>query len=53
MTQGTQMSALGQPGGTGWGGKWEDLSGWRGHMYAYRRFILMIGKKKKKQNIVK
>ena len=48
------MSALGQPGGTGWGGRWEGLSGWREHMYAYRRFIVMIGKKKKKNhNIVK
>ena len=44
MTQGTQMSALGQPGGIGWGGRWEALAGWRRYMSAYGRFIMMLGK---------
>ena len=34
MAQETQTGALCQPGGVGWGGRWERASGGRGYMYA-------------------
>ena len=42
-------SALGQPRGIGWGGRWERGSGSGGHMYTHGWFMLMYGKKKKKK----
>ena len=33
--QETQRGALYQPGGVGWGERWEGVSRWRGHKYTY------------------
>ena len=33
MSQVTQTGALHQPRGMGWGGRWEEVSRGRGHMY--------------------
>ena len=33
MTQKNSNGALEQPGGVGWGGRWEGGSRWRRHMY--------------------
>ena len=41
-----RASALGQPGGMGWGGRWEGHSGW-GHTCPCGWFMSMYGKKKK------
>ena len=35
MAQETQIGALYQPGGVGWGGRWEGSSKGRGNMYNY------------------
>ena len=35
MSQETQTEALGQPGGVGWGGRWNEGSKGRGCMYTY------------------
>ena len=48
---GTQTSALYQPRGVGWGGRWEGCSRGRGQMYTYGWFMLMSGRKQ--QNSVK
>ena len=43
-----KASALWQPRGTGWGGRWEEGTGWRGHKFTYvylqYLFILMYDK---------
>jgi len=39
-----KVSALWQPGGMWRRGRWEEVSGGRGHMYAYGRFMLLYGK---------
>ena len=44
-SQGTQTGALYQPRGEGTGGRWENGSRGRGHMYTYVLFMLMFGKK--------
>ena len=35
MTQETQTEALYQAVEVGWGGRWDRVSGGRGHMYTY------------------
>ena len=35
MAQETQAGALYQPGGVGWGGRWEVVSKGRAYMYTY------------------
>ena len=35
VAQETQTGALYQPGGEGWGGRWEGFSKGRGYMYIY------------------
>ena len=35
MAQETQIGALYQPRGVGWGGRWEGASRGRGYMYTY------------------
>ena len=39
MIQGTQMEALQQPRGMGWGGRWEGGSRGKRHMYIYGWFM--------------
>ena len=39
-----KVSALWPPGGVGSGGRWEQGSGGRGHMYACGQFMLMHGR---------
>ena len=39
-----KASALGQPRGIGWEGRWAGGSGWGGHMYTCGPFMLMYGK---------
>ena len=42
--QETQRGALYQPGGVGWGERWEGVSRWRGHKYTYGWFMLSFDK---------
>ena len=42
MTQGTQTEF--PSGRVGWGGKWEEGSRGREHMYTYGCFMLMFGR---------
>ena len=51
MSQGTQIGALYQPIGVGWGGRWEGGSNGRACMYTYDWFILRFDRKQ--QNSVK
>ena len=51
MAQQTQMGAVYQPRGEGWGGKWERASKKRGYMYNYGLFMLRFDRKE--QNSVK
>ena len=51
MAQETQTGALYQPGGVGWGGRWEGASKGKGYMYTYGRFMLRFDRKQ--QNSVK
>ena len=51
MAQGTQTGALCQPRGVGWGGRWEEGLGGRGHGCTYGWFLLMFDRKQ--QNSVK
>ena len=51
MMQGVQTSSLRQSRWVGWGGKWEEGSSGRRHMYTYGRFMLMYGTNQ--HNIVK
>ena len=39
-----KAGALGQPRGTGWGGRWGEGSRTGAHMYTYDGFMLMYGK---------
>ena len=51
MAQETQTGAVCQPGGLGWGVRWEVGSGERGYMYSYSWFMLRFDRKQ--QNSVK
>ena len=51
MMQGAQPSALWQPRGEGWGGRWEGPSRRKGNMYTYGWFMLMYGRNQ--HNIVR
>ena len=51
VTQGPQASALWQPRGVWWGGRWEEGLGRRGYMYTCGWFMLMYGRNQ--YNIVK
>ena len=51
MPQETLNRALYQPGGVGWGGRWEGSSKERGYTYTYGRFMLWFDRKQ--QNSVK
>ena len=51
MAQETQMGALYQFRGVGWGGRWGEGSQGRGHMYTYGWFMLRFDRKQ--QNSVK
>ena len=51
MSQGTQMGAVYQPTGVGWGGRWKGDSKGRGYMYTYDWFMLRFDREQ--QNSVK
>ena len=51
MPQKTQTGALYQLRGVGWGGRWEEGSKGRGHIYTYDQFMLRFDRKQ--QNSVK
>ena len=51
MAQETQIGALYQSNGVGWGGRWEGGSKGRGYMYTYGWFMLRFDRKQ--QNSVK
>ena len=51
LSQGTQIGALQQSRGVGWGRRWEGGLGGRGHGCTYGWFLLMFDRKQ--QNSVK
>ena len=51
MAQETQIGVLCQPGGVGWGGRWEGVSVGRGYMHSYGWFTFRFDRKQ--QNSVK